>query len=518
MRVRQGLQPLHAPRLSMAQPPPLPRNDPLAVAWFQGLTAAYRKQARSVPKVVLQRVHASQRLGRKTQFAHIWLKLHPPLDCHLVVVTHFSDRPDKHVESWGPIEPKDLERTLAEFDAMEWYHRPVVKRRRGPVWDVPIATQHGLLHESIDIHVRGLYDDIRIQHLHPREREDGELYLQEVAHEFGVCRFHGNLLGRNPEATVNYFFREAAENVRRIREYKRERRNQPPPTYPPEPPTSGYTAVLFPIRHIGKNPAKTISERFWGKHPWAAPGNVVIDRTYNGVRALATYEGHIGVVIGDQDSARNFLNMVCYALRKAGTPTAYLRPRDLGAFTLRPEKETELEFRSYSYNPDDRPSAAKGERIFGASMAPISKVDRAFRRAVKLVKDPDLESYSDLLEAESQLEEERFRQAFFLAWTLVERRLGEVWELLLLKAVGESAQPAVSVEWKATVIAGGLMRVGMLTVPLGSQLRELNRKRNQILHGKVATKKDAESMFAAANAAVRELRLAQSRLRRKRRR
>lgn len=498
----------------MAQPVPLPRNDPRAVAWFTALATAYRKRARQVPKVVLNRVHASQRLGTKTQFAHIWLKLHPPLDCHLVVVTHFPDLPDKQIQSWGPIEPKDLDRTLNEFDAMDWYHRPVVKRRRGPVWDVPIPTQHGLLHESVDIHLRGLYDDIRIQHLNPREREDGELYLQGIAHDFGVCRFHGNLFDRSPESTVDYYFREAAENLRRIREYKRERRNQPPPTYPPEPPVSGYTAVLFPTRHIGKNPAKTISERFWGKHPWAAPGNIVFDRTYGGVRAFATYEGQIGAVIGNQKQARDFLNMVCYALRKAGMPTAHLRPRDLGGFTLRPENPNELEFRSYSYNPDDRPSAAKGERLFGTSMVPIPKMDRAFRRALRLVKDADRECYADLLEAESQLEEERFRQAFFLSWTLVERRLGEVWEKLLLQAVGEGQQKDVSVEWQATVIAGALMRVGLLSEPLGGQLRQLNRKRNGILHGKGATKKDAESMFAAANATVRELRLAQNKLRR----
>lgn len=499
--------------------PPLPRNDPKALAWFQALADAYRRKAQSVPKVVLQRVHANQRFGRRTQFLHVWMKLHPPIDCHFVLAVHFPDLPDKLVESWGPIEPKDLARTLEEVDKVDWYHRPVKKKRRGPFVEVSVPTQHGLLHESVDIHLKGLYDEVRYRAFNPRDRDDRELYLHGIKGEGGAGRFNGDLFGRDPGSIVGYYFQEAAANVKRIRDHKRQRQAEGPVPYYQEPPIDGHTAVLFPAHHIGKNPARTITERFWGKRAWSAPGNFVLDRTYNGTRVLATYEGHIGVVLADKEAARDFLNMACYALRVAGVPVIYLRPRDVGGFIFRkPGDPTEegLEFRSYSYAPDDRPTADKADHVFYHRVVTLAQIERAFRRATKLVKDPDLHAYRDLLEAESQHEEERFRQAFFLAWTLVERRLGEVWEQVLHRAVGQGPKRSMTVEWKPIIIAGALQQAGHLSHELVGRIRALNSKRNEIVHTKSATKADAEAMLETARNAVKELRAAQKSLRRRR--
>ncbi|MES2155534.1 MAG: hypothetical protein V4510_10405 [bacterium] len=128
----------------------------------------------------------------------------------------------------------------------------------------------------------------------------------------------------------------------------------------------------------------------------------------------------------------------------------------------------------------------------------------AFRKASASLSDPAAAWHVALLEAESHLDDEEWRQAFFLAWTVVERRLNESWEGLLRKATGAQGTKS-DAAWQTVQMAGGLEIAGWLPPATAAKIIAYNRKRNSILHGETSSQTDARKMLEIAKETVAAL-------------
>lgn len=487
----------------------LPRNNPVAVAWLKGFCEAYRRKARSADKAVRRQVHRSQHLGRPTQFVHLWIRAYPPLDIHFLVAAHLPDWPDKEIHSWGPMDPAQLGAALQELDAQPWFHSRIPRRRDFGLVSFPDSTRRGELHDYIDPHLRGLHDHIHRQLFNPG-RPDASFYFQGASADVSFTTFHGDLFAQSTKDIVAGFFREAAANLERVREFRREKKNRPPSLPYQEPGPSGYTAVLYPARHIGKSPHRPLPDRLW-KGFLAGPGQIVFQAQVGGRRVFATHEGVLGVEEPDKERARRYLNLVCWKLGEMGQQAAYLRPRDLGPFRWRnPAPGNPIEFSSWAYGPDDRRTADEEQVSFFFHWLSKRQVRQAFLAAETLSQDPDADSLIDLLEAEGNLEAEAFRQAFFLGWTIVEKRLAEVWEKALIVAFGDEG--SAETEWVPTAIAAGLQRAGLLPSGTVERIKKHKKQRNRILHGSPTNSREAKAMVDTARQAVKELREAERRI------
>ncbi len=262
----------------MVDEKPVPRQDARALAWFARLIEEYRKRARSEDAPVRRLVHVSQRLGRPTQFAHLWMRSWPDTEFHFVVAMHWPSLSDGVTYSWGPFEPKDLQRVLEELYAEPWFQWPVKLKRRGPVFSVRDPTSRGRLSDHLARQIGSIFDTLRVHLMNP-SREDSALYLQGWDANHGSVVFHGYLLQRNPADFVDQFFREARGNRERRRHYLREvRQTIPTPPVPyVEPPPSGYASRLYPPCNIGKHPASTMAELLWGPFTSGSPGTRIVE-------------------------------------------------------------------------------------------------------------------------------------------------------------------------------------------------------------------------------------------------
>lgn len=482
--------------------PPIPRNDPRAVAWIRSIILKFRARQATVEKGHQKYLRGMEPLHGPSQAFHIWVRSPEILDNHLIIFTCSRKLPDVHIESFGPIGLKQVLEVYDYIDEMPNLREPAEHARSRGLVHVRQPDRPDTIMQHLDSYLTGFYHNLRSQafNLHAK---DIRVLPNAPTRNASVWTFHGDLFSNSPAEVIDPFFEEAKNNFERVRAFRRERRSKrvpAPAEYSPDD-WEGYYAFLYPSFVIGRRPEMPIRERIFGG--WlGGPGRVILTLSTGGTEFFAMRSGAVGVVVPDREGARFLLNLVACELNRIGKECHYLRDRDLAGFRRRLDDRTgQREFTSWSF-PDrfymGRQREEEPNLFTNRTWIPEKTLQRAIQKAVSARRKKEASARLLVFEAETHLREKAFRQSFFLSWIVVETTLYGLWEKLLGQLRGRAREKikAGPEEWNVAPVTRALMLAGRITPALGGQVLGFNMKRNRYLHGDAApTESDASGIL-----------------------
>lgn len=443
---------------------------------------------------------------------------------HLVEPTAFftlimrvATGPDKDVQVTRPLRLWEL------YDELE-------RVASEPLWDAPLARPHeavlapgeeATFRPVVEQTLAYAYQHARqLPFMRPRKDEHG--MVSSVAREGSAWWLHDDVTSLDPVKFAAKIVRGTGHEIEAMRERLQAAaaRAQNAPKEPQRFPRArkekypGWGVWWYPRIRVGPRPKTGLWQRLNSNSFTLGEARLVASHDVApGRRAVATYEGFVGIIDDDPDVKKSakpedWLNALAYCFGEGGVDSYTVLEGELIGFEwLMGDGEPRIAQRMMPHTY--RTASSQIEEMFPGEISHISVPDfLEFASAASEVLIAGRLRHARLIvEAATQLRRGHATESFFHSWLLVEQLVNESWDAYV-KREGfprrRKDRLADPQQWNAEAKLEVLELAGVLEVSYDKAMA-LKKPRNQILHGlRAATDDQARAALSLARESLRQ--------------
>lgn len=433
------------------------------------------------------------------------------------LITRVPTGPDKDVQVTRPLRLwelyEELERVAGE-----------------PLWDAPLARPHetvlapgeeATFRPVVEQSLAYAYHHARqLPFMRPRKDEHG--MMSSVAREGSAWWLHDDVTSLDPVKFAADIVRGTRHEIEARRERLREAaaRAQLAPKEPqrvPQPRKEkypGWGVWWYPRIRVGTRPRPALWQRVnWNPFSLGEERLVASHELAQGHRAVATYEGFVGIIDDDQDVKKaearpeDWLNALAYCFGERGIDSYIVLEGELIGFEWsKTDGEPRIAQRMMPHTY--RTTSSQIEEMFPGEMAHISVPDflEFASAASEVLAAGRLRHARLVVESATQLRRGHATESFFHSWLLVEQLVNESWDAYVKRegfTKRRKDRLADTQQWTVEAKLEVLELAGVLDLAY-EKVMALKKPRNQILHGsRAATDSEARAALSVARESLR---------------